>query len=321
MLPDLMEPNGCDTATLGAIRIAAKLARTDSRLQIRGDCASGLGKNTIIRTGWRIQKTFDYTSGHIELRIDFAQLKQVLNNLSTSRSRQDFVARFADLRRKQAHPNLPNLIPLRPEIHKVTKIPRTRRHLPCNRAVDGNLVAANVLQNAIVSCRFAARVVFRWESVNGYDDFEFVELIPFQRDFSYGARYHVRAYSPGREARQDFVQFPESDKRFATDNRNMQRPMGIDELHKSMDEFSAFIVAHLPEHDAPAEMFAAVRIASRATQWTLFRDFNRQGGCAACEDRLPSAKDFGSFHKYDITSPTCLKCKSHAVHERCRWTC
>ena len=246
MLPDLMEPNGCDTATLGAIRIAAKLARTDSRLQIRGDCASGLGKNTIIRTGWRIQKTFDYTSGHIELRIDFAQLKQVLNNLSTSRSRQDFVARFADLRRKQAHPNLPNLIPLRPEIHKVTKIPRPRRHLPRNRAVNGNLVAANVLQNAVVSCRFAAFVVFRGEPVDGHDDFEFLELIPFQRDLSHGARYHVRTYLPRRQTRQDLVQFPEPDKRFATDNGNVQGLMRIDKFHESMHEFTALVVAHLP---------------------------------------------------------------------------
>src|SRR5207237_5273343 len=96
------------------------------------------GRNTVRLIGRRTEKTFDHAPRHIQLRIDLFQSKKLLNDLSTSRSRQDLVAGLADLRRKQAHPNLPNLVPARPEIYKVTEISGTGRHLPRNCAVNGN---------------------------------------------------------------------------------------------------------------------------------------------------------------------------------------
>src|SRR5260370_21926499 len=221
MLSDLVETNRCNASALRTVRIATELARSHSRLQIRGDRASSLCKNAVIRTRRRIQKPLNDAARHIELRVDFAQLQQFPHHLDTGRFREDLVTCLTDLRCKQAYPNLPDLFALRPEMHKLTKVSWPRRHLARDRAMDGTLVAGDVLQNTIICSRFTALVVLTRQPIDGYDDFEFFELIPFQGDFSHGACNHVRADSPRRESGHDFSQFLEPNVRFGGDYRSL----------------------------------------------------------------------------------------------------
>src|SRR5437879_4959833 len=98
MLADLVETDGCDASTLGTIWRPAELAGTDSSLQVGRNAVRCLRKNALVWFRWRVQKTFDHASRHIQLGINLAQLKQVVDDLITGDSRQNLVARLADLR-------------------------------------------------------------------------------------------------------------------------------------------------------------------------------------------------------------------------------
>src|SRR5258708_15788322 len=50
------QPHGRHAAALGAIRVAAKLARRDRALKISRNSMRGLRKNAFFRRGWRVQE-------------------------------------------------------------------------------------------------------------------------------------------------------------------------------------------------------------------------------------------------------------------------
>ena len=96
----------------------------------------------------------------------FAEIEQVLDDLPAGGCRQDFVAGFADLGRKQADPDLFNFLTLRPERHEFGEITGPLGHLTCNSAMDCDFTALDAFQNPSVRCGFAAFVMFGGQTVD-----------------------------------------------------------------------------------------------------------------------------------------------------------
>ena len=76
-------------------------------------------------------------------------------------------------------------------------------------------------------------------------------------------------------------------QRLAADDRDVQRPMFVDERHHAVDQLLAFEVADLAQREVAAEMIVAVGVAAGTAQRTLARDFDRKGGRVAREDATP----------------------------------
>src|SRR5688572_17481686 len=63
--------------------------------------------------------------------------------------------------------------------------------------------------------------------------------------------------------------------------------MAIDECHEALDELLALVVGQPSKRDVAAKVIVAVGIAARASERTLFRDFDRQIWTVSGENPSP----------------------------------
>ena len=126
-----------------------------------------------------------------------------------------------------------------------------------------DLMTGDVFQDAFVGCRFPANVVFGSQTIDRNHDRQQFNTAPLNRNRPNGAG-HKLCYNPaGRQLRQNLVQFSKPNERLTADDRDVQRHVSIDEIHKSVDQFFTLEVAYLCEANVPTQMFVTVRIAAR----------------------------------------------------------
>ena len=137
------------------------------------------------------------SSGHVEFRDKDSRISSSSSDdLGSCWLGQDFVTVFADLRREEADPDL---VPFRcrgaPEIHEVAQISWPLRHLPRDGAVNRDLMARDVLQNAFVCRGLPPYIVFRRQAVDRYDYEQLLYFRPLERNWPHRAGHYVSADS------------------------------------------------------------------------------------------------------------------------------
>ena len=76
-------------------------------------------------------------------------------------------------------------------------------------------------------------------------------VAPLQRDLAHGARDELHVNPAFRQQRQQRVQLAVADERLAADDRQMKRPVAIDEREDAVDQLLALEVADLRAASAP----------------------------------------------------------------------
>src|SRR5207248_2978707 len=98
---------------------------------------------------------------------------------------------LADLRRVQADPDLLRVGVVRPEIHELVEIAVALRLLARDRAMDGDLMPLDVLQDAIVGRGSPARVMLGLETIDRDDDLQARKSNPVLRDRTDGTGHEL----------------------------------------------------------------------------------------------------------------------------------
>src|SRR5262245_5195463 len=109
----------------------------------------------------------DRAFSHVQLRELLTQVEKILNGLLALFGREAFGRMVSLLRRKHTHPDLFDPPAGRPELEKVLQISRSLHHLPRDRTMNDHLVAFDVLNDLLVSCRSSAGVMLGLKAVNG----------------------------------------------------------------------------------------------------------------------------------------------------------
>ena len=161
-----------------------------------------------------------------------------------------------------------------PVVEELLKVAVPPDLLPRHRAVNGDLMPLDVLEDAFVGRRRAANVVFGLETIDRDDDLQPVQPLPLAWNGSNGAGHQLRVYASFGHLRQNLVEFPVPDQRLASDDRDMQRPEAIDEREESRDQLVALVIGQPSEGDVAAEVLIAVGVATRASQRALLGDLD-----------------------------------------------
>ena len=119
---------------------------------------------------------------------------------SRSSGRQDLGRDLADLRRVEAEPELPHVRVRRPEVRELLEVAVALHLLPRHRAVHGDLLAGDVLEDPIVGGRRAAGVVLGLQAVDRDDDLQPRNRRPLGRNRPHGARHELRVDAASRRA-------------------------------------------------------------------------------------------------------------------------
>ena len=150
----------------------------------------------------RVGVDVDQALRRLELLIAQAQRHQVAHHLPPIGWRQAFGGDLADLRRIEADPDLPNLWTLGPEAQELLEVARPGDLLARDRAVHGDPQTGDVLEDAVVGGRRAARVVLGLEPVDRHDDRRARQRRERLRDLADGARDELRVNAARRKARE-----------------------------------------------------------------------------------------------------------------------
>ena len=208
---------------------------------------------------------------------------------------------LTDLRRVEADPDFPDFLPLGPEPQEFLEVARAVDLLPRHRAVHHDLMADDVLEDAVVGGRRAARIVLGLQAVDRDDDGRNRGKVAHSFGISRTALVTSCVWMPRADERGRIVfELAVAHQRFAADDRDVKRPVPIDEVEHAVDEFLSFEVAHLAERDVAAEMIVAVRVAAGTAQRALARDLDRERGRVAGENPTPGRED--RFHSSNYIS-------------------
>src|SRR5262249_18609123 len=108
--------------------------------------------------------------GQMHLGIRGRQTVELVDCIGPVFRRQALLRFLSLLRREKAEPDFANLLALRPETSEIPQIVRPREKLSRNCAVNNNLVARDILEDACVGCRKTPPVVLWLQTVNRYDE-------------------------------------------------------------------------------------------------------------------------------------------------------
>src|SRR5258708_19525508 len=108
---------------------------------------------------------------------------------------QHFRQLISYLRSEQAEPHLADLGPGGPVFQEFLQIAWPLHHLTGDSAVDRDLLARDVLQDSIVSCRRASDIVLWLQSVNRYDDVQMGMRRPTPPHRPESTRHHLHPTS------------------------------------------------------------------------------------------------------------------------------
>ena len=228
---------------------------------------------------------------HPQLGIAEPQRREVGDDALAVDRPQPLGRHLAHLRRVQAHPDLLRVRLRRPELQELLEVARPFDLLPRHRAVHGDLVAGDVLEDAIVGGRRPPGVVLGLQAVDRHDNLQPPQAAPADRDLADGARHELRVDAARGQDRQQRVELAVADERFAADDRQVQRAMAIHEREHAVDERLALEVAQLAQPEVAAQVIVAVRVAAGAVQRALARDLDRERGRVAAEYPSPGRQD------------------------------
>ena len=85
---------------------------------------------------------------------------------------------IADLRREQAEPDLADLGPRSPELQKLSQVTGPLHHLAGDGAVDGDVLAGDIFDDAVIGRGRAPDIVLRLQAVDGNHDVQMRQLGP-----------------------------------------------------------------------------------------------------------------------------------------------
>ncbi len=102
------------------------------------------------------------------------------------------------------------------------------------------------------------------------------------------ARHQLRVDAALGEPGQDRVQLAIPDQWLAPDDRQVHRPMLVDEGHEPLHQLVALVVRQTAQRHAATEVFVAVGVAAGAAQRTFAGDLDRKVGSIARKDPTPS---------------------------------
>src|SRR5271154_7238528 len=109
-------------------------------------------EHTFFGTLWRRAELADHTLGHFQLWKASPQRQHIGDRTRALMRLQHFREAIADLRRKQAEPYPANLCSRTPKLKEFTQVTGTFHHLAGDGAMDSDVLARDVLKNAIVGC-------------------------------------------------------------------------------------------------------------------------------------------------------------------------
>src|SRR5205809_1846754 len=130
-----------------------------------------------------------------------------------------------------------------------------------------------------------------------------MEAPPLGGDLADGAGHELRVDSPLGQQRQDRIQFTVPYERFAADDRNVKRPVAIDQRHDAVDELLPFEIPELAQREIAAKVIVAVRVTPGTTQRALAGDLDGHRGSVAGKDAAPRGNNaLQSFHSHTIAA-------------------
>src|SRR6187399_1301652 len=154
----------------------------------------------------------------------------------------------------------------------------------------------DILQYPFVRGGLPTDIVFRCEPIDGNRCRHAFERCPFDRNLANGAGDDLDMDIPGFEDGKYLVQFLVSHQRFSSNDGYMKRLVLIDEANHAIHQRLTLKVADLPQYGIAAEMIRPVGITARATERTLFGNFDREDWWPAGKYRFPATEDFLHLH-------------------------
>jgi len=162
--------------------------------------------------------------------------------------------------------------------------------------VNGYLRAFDVLEDAIVGGRFSPRIVFRLQAVDGNHDIQVLEGHPRRWNHPECAGDNLGICAAALNLRQQRVEFAIADERIATHKRDMHRSVLVDQSKHPRDQDVSTKVGEIAKLCLATQMRPIERVASRAPQGALFRDFNRKRRSATGQNAGPRTENLRCFH-------------------------
>src|SRR5260370_11381124 len=205
---------------------------------------------------------------------------------------QNFRQLISNLWREQAEPYLVDLGPGGPVLQKFPQIAWPLHHLTGDRAVDGNLLARDVLQDAIVGCRGAPDIVLGLQSVNRYDDVHVGKRRPSRRKRPECTGDQLDVNSSIKQQRNHHLELAIADKRVASHDRQMQRLEPVDDLKNTVDQVLPLAIMKTSQSHAATQARVIIGIAPATTQRALARNLNGKRGPLSLENLAPCANNF-----------------------------
>src|SRR5262249_37016168 len=89
---------------------------------------------------------------------------------------------------------------------------------------------------------------------------------------------------------------PKAHERFSAYERNVHRPIMVDQAQDPLHQRVTPIIADLSQKQGTAEMVGIVSIAAGTREGAFPRYFDREVGNSAAEDSAPSLEDFMQLH-------------------------
>ena len=203
------------------------------------------GEDAMVGIRRRCQERLECSLRHRQFREFVAQCEQLADHALTDIRWKNLVAGLANLRRKQAHPDFLRFRLCAPERQELPEITGPFGHLPRDRAMHRNVLAFDVLENAIVGCRLSAHVVFGGKPVDGHAQIHLPDLRPLGGNRTYGAGHDLDVHVASFDLRKNFANFLVANERLTADQRDVHRAVGIHQGHHAIDQFFAAEVADL----------------------------------------------------------------------------
>jgi len=163
----------------------------------------------------------DQAVRHIQFWKLQAQRQQFLHRPCTLFGRQDLGQLIADLRREQTEPDFVDFRARRPKFQKLANVAGFLHHLPGDRAVNGDPLSDNVLEDPVIGRWRAANIVIRLQSVNGNRDGQMIQIPPLIGDLAERAGHHLHVYTARQQDRNESFHFAVANQRIPTHQREV----------------------------------------------------------------------------------------------------
>ena len=236
---DRFESRRRNAPAVGAIRIAAELARRDPCAEVRRKAFGRLGEDAFLRRLRRVGVHLEHSIDQLQLGDERAQPAHLVDDAHPVCFRQALGRDLALLRRVKAEPDRLCLLVRLPEPQELLQIPVALHLLACDGAVHGDLVPRDVLEDAIVGRRRAPHVVLRLQAVDRHHQLQTAQRRPFSRDRAHGARHELCVNAAPGKLGQDPAELAIAHQRLAADDRHVQGLVTIDQRHETADELVA----------------------------------------------------------------------------------